>query len=131
MRQVSLHAGYGRMRVQLKAQLLGDDWLVVITNANGHLGAVAVGEYDPLSGRASSSVLTMLGHRDDLIAKPQAQVLAGALRRRVAVVAGLHIEQPTPEELQGLVANAEALIRTFLQHLADQQSPPGQDKPGR
>lgn len=118
MRQIRLHAGSERTLVQLEARPLGNDWLVVITNASGHLGAIAVGEYDPASERASSSVLTMAGHRDDLIAKPQAQALAKTLRQRVAVVAGVHIEHPTAAEIEALVANAEALVGELLRRLA-------------
>jgi hypothetical protein len=116
---IVLQAGSGRTSVQLEAQPIGEEWLVVITNTGGHLGAIAVGEYDPLSGRASASVLTMAGHRDDRIAWPQAQTLAKALRRRVAVIAGVHIEHATVEDIQCLVANAEALVSELLAHLAD------------
>ena len=123
MRQIQLCAGNERTQVQLVAWPLGKDWLVVITNANGHVGAVAVGECDAESGRASSSVLTMAGHRDDLIAKPQAQALAKALRRRVVVVAGVHVEHPTTAEIEAIVANAATLVRELAHQLAGESGP--------
>jgi len=118
MERILLEAGWGRSWVQLEARPLGDEWLVVITNTNAHIGAVAVGDYEPSTGRGSASVITLPGHRDDVIAKPQAQALAQTLRRRVCVLVGIHIEHPSSEELKALVSNAEGLVRVFVRQLS-------------
>ena len=117
MNDIELECGEGRGWVHLRGFPIGPEWLLVITNSVGHLGSVAVAEYDPGSGRASASVITAAGHRDDLVAKAQAQALAGILKRRTCVVAGIHIDNPTDEELRQLVANSNELVRRFLDEL--------------
>lgn len=111
--RVSLESGQGRTWVRLEAQPLGNEWLVVITNDYPHLGAVAIGDFDATSGRASASVITLPGHRDDVVARAQAQNLARALQRRVCVVVGIHIDNASQEEIGAILCNAEKLTRTL------------------
>ena len=60
--------GEGRTKVNLLAYNMGNDLVVSIYNKNAHIGAVAVGEYDHQEKRASVSVITRMGHKDDAIA---------------------------------------------------------------
>lgn len=73
-----------------------DGLAVQIYGGSPHLGAVAVAYprpslRDPPKPSATSSVLTRLGHLDDLLARPASELLAKALGVPVAVVAGVHV----------------------------------------
>nr|WP_269848785.1 hypothetical protein [Methanosarcina horonobensis] len=52
-----------RTEITLEVKKLGEDYLLTLTGGKEHVGAVAVGVFDEKSGRASSSVLTLPGHR--------------------------------------------------------------------
>jgi len=108
--------GEGRTRVTLSAKSLGDDFVVSIYNANAHIGAVAVGEYDHGEKRASTSVITRHGHKDDAIALKAAYLISRKTQRPSCVIVGIHLDDITEEEIQELLANADSLVEDFLTH---------------
>jgi len=71
-----------------------------------HVGAVALAiPRISLTGRgrsASVSILTVPGHKDDELARPAALKLAASLNCPVTVIAGVHIDDITLQEI-GLV----------------------------
>lgn len=106
------------------AYYLGHDLVVCIYNENAHLGAAAVGEYDHEEGRASSSVITRLGHRDDEVAKKQAHFIARHTRKPVCVISGIHLDNITKQEIEEILSQAESLVSEFLDRL-DKESAAG------
>jgi hypothetical protein len=107
-------AGKGRTEVTLWAGSLGADLIVHIYNENAHLGAVAVGEWDEKEQRASVSVHTRLGHKDDAIAQKAAYTISKSTRKPVCVIAGVHVENITPQEINEVLVNAEGVVEEFL-----------------
>lgn len=93
---------------------MGNDLVVCIYNENAHIGAVAVGEYDYKEQRASTSVITRLGHRDDVVAQKAARLISKSTKKPVCVVAGIHIGNITTEEIEQILKNANSLIDDFL-----------------
>ena len=112
-----LSKGEGRTRINLLAQSFGGDLVVYIYNENAHIGAVAVGEYDHKEKRASISVITRLGHKDDAIAQKAAYLISRQTKRPSCVVAGVHLDDITAEEIQQLLANANSLVEDLLRSL--------------
>ncbi len=109
-----LTRGEGRTRVKLVASNLGDDLIVSIYNENAHLGSVAVGEYDHEQERASVSVITRLGHKDDAIAQKAAYSISKATKKPVCVIAGVHLENITREEIDKILENATVAVEEFV-----------------
>ena len=58
----------GRTEIILEAKKIGEDYLLTLTGGREHVGAVAIGLFDEKSQRASSSVITMPGHREEQLA---------------------------------------------------------------
>ena len=106
--------GKGRTRVSLSANSMGQDLVVRICNEAAHIGAVAVGEWDKEHERASVSVVTRLGHKDDSIAQRGAYLISKATKKPVCVIAGVHLEQITMEEIEEILQNADAVIEEFI-----------------
>ena len=100
--------------MQLLAFSMGNELVVCLYNENAHLGAIAVGEYDPASGRASTSVITRTGHKDDAVAAEAAHTIAKATRNAVCVMAGIHIDNVTPQEIQQVVENGREIITKLV-----------------
>jgi gallate decarboxylase subunit D len=110
MKQLLLSEGKGRTKVNLSAQLIGKDLIVCLFNKQGHLGAVAVADFSHSEKRASTSVITRLGHKDDSIAYYAAYKLCKRLRKPVCVIAGIHLDSITEDEIIQISQNCDALV---------------------
>ncbi|MCK5682348.1 hypothetical protein KAI46_16225 [bacterium] len=80
------------------------DFIVVVTGGRDHIGAIALAlprpslvEADRLS--ATSSILTMLGHREDELVKYVSETVAAATGQNVIVIAGVHYDGLNSAEL--------------------------------
>jgi hypothetical protein len=109
-----LEKGAGRTKVALWARQFGHDLLVQIYNENAHLGAVAVSEFDSRADRCSTSVVTLLGHKDDQIAYSAASLICKTTRKNTCVIAGIHVDNITGSEIKKIIFNANALVHSYL-----------------
>lgn len=114
MFEYMLPKGEGRARVNVIVSSMGSDLVVRIYNQDGHIGAVAVGDYDYEHERASVSVVTRLGHKDDTLAKEAAYLLSKSMRRPVCVVAGVHLDDITAEEIDRILANTKLAVSEII-----------------
>jgi hypothetical protein len=114
MVEYQLTKGEGRARVDVTVNSLGSDLVVRIYNQNAHIGAVAVGDYDYEHERASVSVITRLGHKDDILAKEAAYLLSKSTRGPVCVIAGVHVDNITAEEIDEILANTKIAVSEIV-----------------
>ncbi|MDP2917475.1 MAG: hypothetical protein Q8O16_06060 [Dehalococcoidia bacterium] len=105
-----LSKGEDRTKVSLSAHSLGKDLVVTIYNEGAHIGAMALGEWDKEHERASVSVVTRLGHKDDAIAQRAAYLICKAIKKPVCIIAGVHLEQISMEEIDEILQNADAVL---------------------
>ncbi len=117
MNKYELSRGAGRTRVSLLACYLGNDPIIFIYNENAHIGAIALGEYDHKEQRASTSVLTRLGHKDDAIAQMAARSISKHVKKPACVICGIHLDNITDEEIQEILNNCTDLIEEAKLHL--------------
>lgn len=117
MKLLDMSRGRGRTRVSLLGTHVSGEVVVSIFNANQHVGAVAVGEFDHNEARASVSVITRLGHKDDAIGRDAAYAISKATRRPCCVVAGVHVDDITAGEIAEIVANARGLVDELIKAL--------------
>ncbi|MGZ4907805.1 MAG: prenylated flavin chaperone LpdD [Halobacteriota archaeon] len=104
----------GPVELELEAAAIGRDLLVLITGGESHLGAVAVGGF---AIRSYVSVITMPGHKDDCVAKEAASRIADHLKRACAVLVGIHLVDPSKEEISSVVKDALALVDRMIEAL--------------
>ena len=114
MVEYELTKGEGRARVDVTVNSMGSDLVVRIYNQDAHIGAVSVGDYDYEHERASVSVVTRLGHKDDTLAKEAAYLLSKSTRRPVCVVAGVHLDNITAEEIDRILANTKLAVSEII-----------------
>lgn len=94
----------------------GDDLAVMICGGEkGHIGAVALAEprdslRDAQKISASASVLCCSGHKEDLLARETALMLAARFNCRVTVTAGLHVDNASAEDIAALEESCRALL---------------------
>lgn len=120
---ITTSAGRGRHCVECVAATTGAGLVVTITGGERpHVGAVGLGLprpslSDPQRLSATSSVLTVVGHRDDELAKPLAAQLAAGLNQVAVVVVGVHVANATAEDIELLSANVRLAAAALLERL--------------
>jgi hypothetical protein len=121
MVEYELTKGEGRTRVNVVVNSMGSDLVVRIYNQNAHIGAVAMGEYDYEHERASVSVITRLGHKDDALAGEAAYLPSKSIRGPVCVIAGVHLDNITREEIDEILANTKIAISEIINVCSQQK----------
>jgi hypothetical protein len=109
--------GKGRTKLYLSLQGVGDNLVAFIHNKNAHIGAVAVGEYDLEHNRTSTSVITRLGHKDDVIAQRAAYLISKKTLKPSCVIAGVHLDDITDDDIQQLLQNTNSIVEDYLCYL--------------
>ncbi|MCR4402046.1 MAG: hypothetical protein NUW12_04575 [Firmicutes bacterium] len=115
-----ISAGEGRFRLSLAATWAGNDLVVTITGGDApHIGSVAVAVprpslRDPSVTSATASVITLVGHKDDELAKPIAEFMAARLKVAVVAVVGIHVDGATPDDVECLRDIAWELARSCV-----------------
>jgi len=97
-----------------------------IVGGESHIGAVVLAIPRPsLKNKniisSTSSVLTLLGHKDDIIAKPVAEYLAQHLNVPAVVITGIHIENANEEEIKQIINNSKKLVKKTLNILLNKK----------
>jgi gallate decarboxylase subunit D len=110
MKHILMNAGKGRTKVSLSAQWIGKDLIVCLFNGQGHLGAVAVADFCHEQNRASTSVITRLGHKDDSVASNAAHKLCRKFKKPVCAIAGIHLDAITEAEIAEILRNCDLLV---------------------
>ncbi len=113
-------AGTGRHRVWGTAFLSHEGLAVNLVGGEvPHIGAVAVSI--PRSSLANSrqrsattSVFTILGHKEDELARPVAAELARTLDRTTVVVAGVHLRRAREVDLARVFENAGHAVEVIV-----------------
>lgn len=97
--------GTGRLAVRLTPVAQGRDLVVLITGGEAHVGAVAVEAAAGPLGPAARNLYVVPGHREGHLAADCARELAAAVPGSCLVVAGIHQDDATRQEIDGIVAN--------------------------
>jgi hypothetical protein len=118
MKSSLLEVSQGKFKIFGLVQRLGVDVLVSIWGGTlPHIGAVGMATprpslKDPEQWSATSSNFTFIGHKEDAVVKPIAEKLAAQCKGNVVVVAGIHWDAMTPQEIK--------VVERLTQKMADQ-----------
>jgi hypothetical protein len=119
MERIELTARDGRIDATLAASQVGTDWLVEIIGGEAHIGAAALATFDTVHARASASVLSAPGHREEQVALDAARAISRQTHTTTAVVAGLHYPEITADEIATASRLCQGLVKRFLARLTD------------
>jgi len=115
LRRFDLSSEGGRYQIHATAMLIGDDLLVTIWGGTKpHIGAVAVALPRPSLAdsqitSSTSSVFTLLGHKEDEVVKMVSEHLSARLEKNVVVTAGIHWDDLPEEAIEEIVHNCRKL----------------------
>jgi len=113
----------GRCGLRMTCLAMGRDLAVTLDGGERpHIGAVAVSQARPSlqeggGTSASTSVITLPGHKEDDLARAIAARFAAALDAVVCVACGIHLDQALPAELRDIQELAEELAAEALGRL--------------
>jgi len=137
MKTISVSVKEGRFKLEALVKTLGQDFLVAVWGGtHPHIGAVALAVPRPsLRDRkktsATSSVLTLMGHKEDVTAKMISEALAATLKRNVVVTVGIHWDNLKVEEIQRIVDLTERLTLKIIEKAGAPSPQPSPPKWGR
>lgn len=120
-KRTEISFGEGKYRVQISTIMTAQGIIVLMFGGEEpHVGSVAIAIprpslRDPTRISSTASVYTLVGHKDDEVAKPAAEKLARELNDVVVVIAGIHIEDAAEEEIKILMDNSHKVIEKLLE----------------
>ena len=123
MNDFKLVCGRGSFKVYAQGRLVGDDLVVSIWGGNRpHVGTVAVALprnslKEPGKISSTSSIFTLLGHKEDVIAKTFSEKLSAALNRVVVVTIGIHQDRLDEEGIGKFINNCDKIFGQVLKML--------------
>ncbi|SHJ61928.1 prenylated flavin chaperone LpdD [Propionispora hippei] len=127
MLSTSLTVGDKPYVITAVVTLCGHDAVIAVGGGEApHVGAAALASSRPSLEQnggisATASVLCVMGHKDDLLARDAAMRLASRLNTTVLVSVGLHVDQATKEDIRQLQVNFEQLIGQIESWLRQQK----------
>jgi len=122
-----IREGEGSFSICLQAFSLDNGFIIHITGGDTpHIGGVAVGlprpsTEDPSRTTANVSVISILGHKDDELARPIADRLVRVLKSTIVVIAGIHVHNATRQDIERIVSLANQAVERLLEQLKGQQ----------
>jgi len=121
----TLIAGTGLLAVHASLQRIGADVLIALWGGTRpHIGALAVAVPHPDRAPELQRCSTVLqfsfpGHRDEAVARRVAERIAAALQCSVLVSAGIHVPDISPDGIETVLANTDALIAKIIPALRE------------
>ena len=119
---MDLNIERGRININAKTFLVGDDICVIISGGDSpHIGCVTLSVPRPsLSDKsktsATTSILNLIGHKDDEAAKYVSQTLSSKLNKNVVVTCGIHVNNITTEEIDTAICILKELTTLLIEH---------------
>lgn len=113
---VTIQEGYGKYKVFLNTVKSGKDLTVVIYGGEKpHIGAVAISIprpslKDPQKTSTSTSVITLVGHKEDDLAKNIAEDVTRITKNITIAIVGLHIGKASLRDIEILILNTQKLV---------------------
>ncbi len=118
-KSLTISVAKGKFKVNAAVHEMGPDILLAVWGGTyPHIGAIGMGQVRQSLRTAeetstTSSVFTFLGHKEDLLAKPIAEEITRRLGRNSVVVAGIHWDGLTDEE----IGTVDQLCRQLMEKI--------------
>ena len=114
---------FKKYTINCTAIQMGKDFNISIYGGDiEHIGAVALGIprqslKDKNKISSSVSLLTVLGHKEDVIVQRYAKMLASKLNSTVVVCCGIHIDDISFEDIKGLVGVVDEMVNELIESI--------------
>lgn len=112
-----------RIKITMQPIEIGEDLCVIITGGTKpHIGCITLSiPRQSLANKSiissTTSILNMIGHKDDEVAKYVSHKLSSTLNRNVVITCGIHIENIKEQEIKLVMKLAEELTEMMIHDL--------------
>ncbi|MCP4104588.1 MAG: hypothetical protein GY749_03470 [Desulfobacteraceae bacterium] len=119
----TVKTGNGLYDTEARATYIGQDLLVAIWGGEKpHIGAVSVAAprpslKNPDITSATASVICLIGHKEDELAKAASEALASALNTHVVVTAGMHWDNIDEQGIRTVIQNSKVIVELILEKI--------------
>ncbi|MBC7113821.1 MAG: hypothetical protein H5T34_07425 [Candidatus Methanomethyliales bacterium] len=108
-----IESGEGRHRVYLEAVSAGNDIVIYIGGGEKpHVGAISI-----CTGRGRPFTISLPNHKDYLVSHRASQTIFNETGRSTVVIAGIHVDDASEDDIRKLLKNSEECVRSFLSSL--------------
>lgn len=113
---IEITEGKDKYEVKLTAVSSGKELTVVISGGEKpHIGAIAISIPRPSledsnKMSASTSVFTLVGHKEDELSKQMAENITKLTEKVTVMIMGLHIDKATPQDIKSLNQNTQKVV---------------------
>ena len=127
MKSFELSTSGGKYPIHSMSVLLGEDLLTCLWGGTKpHIGAIALALprpslADPTIPSSTTSVLTVLGHKEDGVVKAVAEKLSARLNKNVVVTAGIHWDNLDETAIREIEDNC-ARLADMIGDLAEREA---------
>ena len=121
---LTLSKKFKTYNINCTALKMGNDWNISIYGGDiPHIGAIALGIPRPsLENKnkisSSVSVLTITGHKEDIIVQKIAKILSSTLNNTVVVSCGIHINDISFDDIQNLNLVIDNLVDELISKIS-------------
>ncbi len=108
--------------IHIQTVMMGKDIAFLITGGDAHIGAAATA-YRNNEGEIVTALQQLPGHREGELAQELAAMAASRLGVTVTVLAGIHVENPTREQIADIVKETHLKMEEAIQAAASSAIP--------
>ena len=121
MALINFEVSNEKFKIHAKLLFAGEDIVIIIGGGETHIGAVGVSTpavsphfKDKI---VSSSIITLPGHKDDIVCKLIGEKISKKLNKNICVITGIHYDNLTKEEIEEILNLCNMLIDKILEKL--------------
>ena len=117
--------GDGIFKVTAEVKIIGDDLMISVWGGTKpHIGSISVsvprpGLKDGTGMSSTSSVINLIGHKDEVIARKFSEQLAAKFNRNAIATAGVHIDDITENQINIIMHNTTDLCLELINRLEE------------
>ena len=117
--------GDGIFKVIAEVKIIGDDLMISVWGGTKpHIGSISVsvprlGLKDGTSMSSTSSVINLIGHKDEVVARKFSEQLAAKFNRNAIATAGVHIDDITENQINIIMQNITDLCLDVINKLEE------------
>ena len=117
--------GDGIFKVIAEVKIIGDDLMISVWGGTKpHIGSISVsvprlGLQDNTTMSATSSIINLIGHKDEVVARKFSEQLAAKFNRNAIATAGVHIDDITENQINIIMQNITTLCLDVINKLGE------------
>ena len=118
---LELKIGKGKCQIYVEAHSYSDGLSILLHGGDkSHIGAVAISiPRQSLKEKrvtsCSTSILTITGHKDDIIAREMSETVCRSIKKTIVVVAGVHINRASSEDIKNVMSNCRKASKKLIE----------------